>query len=118
MTAMARHVYKILARPEWIAAQDAGVFHGSAVDLMDGFIHLSTAAQAGETARLHFAERSGLVLLKLPVAALGGDLRWEPSRGGQLFPHLYRSVDPAEVVYAAPLELNAAGWPDPGALEA
>ena len=113
----ARHVYKILPRSEWIGAQDAQVFRGSGIDLKDGFIHLSTAAQAGETGRLHFAGREGLVLLKLRVDGLGGALRWELSRGGQLFPHLYGPLDPAEVVSAQPLELNAAGWPDPGELE-
>jgi uncharacterized protein (DUF952 family) len=118
VSADAHHVYKILPRPEWIAAQDAGVFQGSAIDLKDGYIHLSTAAQAAETARLHFAGQEGLVLLKLRAAELGAALRWEPSRGGQLFPHLYRTLDPAEVVAAQPMELNAAGWPDPGGLEA
>ena len=113
----ARHVYKILPRAEWIAAQDAGRFQGSGVDLKDGYIHLSTAAQAGETARLHFAGQDGLVLLKLRVADLGEALRWEPSRGGQLFPHFYSPLDPGEVSAAQPLELNAAGWPDPGELE-
>ena len=110
-------VYKVLPRSEWIDAQDAQVFQGSGIDLQDGYIHLSTAAQAGETARLHFAGREGLVLLKLRVADLGEALRWEPSRGGQLFPHFYGPLDPAKVVSAEPLELNAAGWPDPGELE-
>ena len=112
------HVYKILPRAEWIAAQDAGVFAGSAIDLQDGFIHLSTSAQAGETARLHFAGREGLVLLKLSAADLGEALRWEPSRGGQLFPHLYGPLDPVRVLAAGPLALNADGWPDPGPLDA
>ena len=111
------HVYKILPRTEWIAAQDAGAFAGSAIDLQDGFIHLSTASQAGETARLHFAGREGLVLLKLAAADLGEALRWEPSRGGQLFPHLYGPLDPARVLAARPLDLNAEGWPDPGPLD-
>ena len=113
----ARHVYKILPRSEWIDAQDARVLRGSGIDLQDGYIHLSTAAQAGETARLHFGGREGLVLLKLRVDDLGQALRWEPSRGGQLFPHLHGPLDPAGVVSAQPLELNAAGWPDPGELE-
>ena len=112
-----RHVYKILPRPEWIAAQDAGRFEGSALDRRDGYIHLSTAEQAGETARLHFAGQAGLVLLKVAASPLGDGLRWEPSRGGQLFPHLYRALAAGEVLSAQPLELNAAGWPDPGPLE-
>ena len=115
---MNAHVYKILPRAEWIAAQDAGVFHGSGVDLRDGYIHLSTADQAGETARLHFAGQTALVLLKLRTRDLKASLRWEASRGGQLFPHLYRPLDAGEVIAAQPLELNAAGWPDPGELEA
>lgn len=111
------HVYKILSRAEWIAAQDAGRFEGSDLDRRDGYIHLSTAAQAAETARLHFAGRDGLVLLTLGAEELGDALRWEPSRGGALFPHLYGVLDPAQVRAARPLELNAVGWPDPGPLE-
>jgi uncharacterized protein (DUF952 family) len=118
VSVQATYVYKILPRVEWIAAQDAGRFEGSAIDLADGYIHLSAAAQAGETARLHFRGRDGLVLLQIPATALGPALRWEPSRGGQLFPHLYGALDPAQVRAACPLELNADGWPDPGALEA
>ena len=112
------YVYKIVPRAEWIAAQDAKAFAGSAVDLRDGYIHLSTAEQARETAGLHFTGQEGLVLLKLPVAPLGERLKWEPSRGGRLFPHLYGPLDPREVICAQPLELNADGWPDPGDLEA
>ncbi len=112
------YVYKILPRAEWIVAQDARSFGGSAVDLRDGYIHLSTGGQAAETARLHFAGQAELVLLKLAAETLGERLKWEPSRGGQLFPHLYGPLDPAEVACAQPLELNAEGWPDPGPLEA
>ncbi len=111
------HVYKILPRAEWIAAQDARSFDGSALDLRAGYIHLSTAGPGAGNARLHFPGREGLVLLKLAAAPLGERLKWEPSRGGQLFPHLYGALDPQHVVSAQPLELNADGWPDPGALE-
>jgi uncharacterized protein (DUF952 family) len=110
-------VYKILSGAEWAAAKAAGVFAGSAVDLKDGFIHLSTAAQAGETARLHFSGQAGLVLLTLDAGRLGEALKWEPSRGGQLFPHLYRPLEPSEVEAERDLPLNAEGWPDPGALQ-
>ena len=113
----ARHVYKILPRAEWIAAQDRGGFCGSAVDLQDGYIHLSAADQVGETARRHFTGVAALVLLKLRSDELGASLRWEPSRGGQLFPHMYGELDPALVLCSQPLELNAEGWPDPGELE-
>jgi len=81
--------FKILSRPEWEAAQAAGAFDGSEVDRRDGYIHLSTAAQLVETARRHFADRSDLVLLTVPLEPLGDAIRWEPSRGGDLFPHLY-----------------------------
>jgi uncharacterized protein (DUF952 family) len=110
-------IYKILAATEWDAAFAAGRFDGSAVDHKDGYIHLSTAAQAGETARLHFAGQRGLVLLELVAEDFGAELKWEPSRGGSLFPHLYGPLDPAQVRSLRPLELNAAGWPDPGPLE-
>ncbi len=109
-------VYKIIPSKEWAAAKAKGVFAGSAVDLKDGFIHLSSAAQAGETARLHFNGQAGLMLLTLDSGRLGDDLKWEPSRGGQLFPHLYRSLDPSEVEAERDLPLNADGWPDPGRL--
>ena len=111
-------VYKILARAEWMQAQDAGRFDGSAIDRRDGFIHLSTAAQAAGTARLHFAGQQALVLLQIDAEALGDALRWEPSRGGDLFPHLYGPLDPRQVRGASPLPLNGEGWPDPGTLEA
>jgi len=76
---MAR-IYKILARAEWAAAEAAGRYDGSAVDLTDGFIHFSTAAQAQETARRHFAGQAGLVVLEIEADDLGQALRWEPSR--------------------------------------
>ena len=113
----ATHVYKILPRKEWVQAQDIGRFDGSAVDLRDGYIHLSTASQAGETAWRHFAGVEGLVLLKLRAADFGAALRWEPSRDDQLFPHLYATLDPTAVVSARPLETGPGGWPDPGVLE-
>ena len=106
-------VYKILSRAEWEAAEAEGVFKGSALDLKDGYIHLSSAAQAGETARLHFAGRADLVVLTLEADAFGPMLRWEPSRGGQLFPHLYAPLMTADVEAVRDLPLNAEGWPDP-----
>ena len=98
-------VYKILPRTDWIAAQTGGQFLGSPVDLADGYIHLSTAAQAGETARKYFSGLSDLVVLEIEGEDLGADLRWEPSRGGALFPHLYAPLAVAKVlaVHDAPL---------------
>ena len=85
-------VYKILRAHEWRTFQDTGVFAGSPVDLKDGFIHLSAGAQVKGTREKHFAGEHDLVLLRISSAALGPDLRWEPSRGGALFPHLYRPL--------------------------
>jgi uncharacterized protein (DUF952 family) len=110
-------VYKILSRAEWNAAEAVGVFAGSALDRSDGYIHLSTAGQAGETARLHFRGQAELVLLTLDAERLAGAIKWEPSRGGQLFPHLYGVLNTAEVTAVRALPLNAEGWPDPGPLD-
>jgi uncharacterized protein (DUF952 family) len=109
-------IYKILPRADWEAAVAAGRFDGSPVDLKDGYIHFSTAAQAQETAARHFRGQAGLVVAGFAAEALGPALRWEPSRGGQLFPHLYGPLDPAlaEAVIEAPL--GADGAPDLGAL--
>ncbi|HTX49517.1 MAG TPA: DUF952 domain-containing protein [Caulobacteraceae bacterium] len=110
------YAYKIVSRQEWDAAVSAGVFQGAAIDLEDGYIHLSTAAQARETARRHFAGRKGLVLVRLDTARLGPALKWEPSRGGQLFPHLYAPLDPALAEAVTPIPLAADGTPQLGDL--
>ena len=104
-------IYKILPRGEWAAAQAAGRFEGSAVDLADGFIHFSTAAQAQETARRHFAGQADLLVLEVEADDLGEGLRWEPSRGGDLFPHLYGPLDAARVRNVAEAPLGADGVP-------
>ena len=109
-------IYKILDAPAWAEAQAAGAFAGSPVDHADGFIHFSTAAQAQETARRHFAGRGDLVLLTVEAAGLGDGLRWEPSRGGDLFPHLYGVLPASTVIAARPIALGADGAPDVAAL--
>ncbi|MBI1407758.1 MAG: DUF952 domain-containing protein [Caulobacter sp.] len=98
-------IYKLVSRAEWDAARAAGVFLGAAVDLNDGYIHFSTGAQAVETARRYFAGLDDILLVAFEAADLGPGLRWEPSRGGDLFPHLYGPLDPALAVKtrAAPL---------------
>ena len=98
-------IYKILPRSEWTAAQAAGRFEGSAIDIQDGYIHFSTAAQAPETARRYFANLPDLVVLEVESDDLGEALTWEPSRGGELFPHLYGVLRAGEVraVHEAPL---------------
>ncbi len=95
----ARLIYKICPTPLWAQAQAEGVFAGAPVDHADGYIHFSTAEQARETAAKHFAGQKNLKLVAVEAAALGEALKWEPSRGGALFPHLY-----------APLQLTAVSW--------
>jgi uncharacterized protein (DUF952 family) len=90
-------LYKICPAALWREAERAGVFRGSPVDRKDGFIHFSSAEQATETAAKHFAGQRDLVLLRVDAASLGDKLKWEPSRGGALFPHLYGDLDPATV---------------------
>jgi uncharacterized protein (DUF952 family) len=104
-------IYKILPRAEWEAAKAAGRFDGSAVDLADGFIHFSAADQAQETAAKWFKDQPDLVLLGVEAEGLGEDLKWEASRGGALFPHLYRPLLASEVLSQAALELDADGVP-------
>jgi uncharacterized protein (DUF952 family) len=102
-------VYKILTREQWAQAQAQGLFAGAPVDLADGYIHFSTAAQVAETAARHFAAESDLVLLAVDADRLGAALKWEPARGGQLFPHLYRPLRLADVLWDKSLPLGAAG---------
>jgi uncharacterized protein (DUF952 family) len=90
-------IYKILPRAEWDAALAQRRFDGSAIDRHDGFIHFSTAKQAQETARRHFAGQEDLVVLAVEADDLGSALRWEVSRGGDLFPHLYGRLETALV---------------------
>jgi uncharacterized protein (DUF952 family) len=84
-----RLVYKVCAAAEWSDAVAEGTYRGSGVDRRDGFIHLSTSTALEETLRRHFAGQRDLVLVAVDPDALGAALRWEPSRGGALFPHLY-----------------------------
>lgn len=102
-------IYKICPAAEWRGAERAGVYPGSAVDLRDGFIHFSTAEQAAETAAKHFAGRDDLVLVSVDAAKLGKSLKWEPSRGGVLFPHLYSALELGTVLRVDPLPLDEDG---------
>ena len=109
-------IYKILPGSAWRAAQAAGRFEGSPLDLADGFIHFSSAAQAQETARRHFAGQAGLVVLEVEADDLGAALRWEPSRGGDLFPHLHGALAVADVRGVTEAPLDGDGIPALGAL--
>jgi uncharacterized protein (DUF952 family) len=102
-------ILKIFTASEWAALDRDGETAGARVDLADGYIHFSTPAQARETAAKHFAGHEGLVLAAVQADRLGEALRWEPSRGGALFPHLYRPLRRAEVDWAKPLPLGPDG---------
>ncbi len=103
------YIYKILHRPEWDHLRQQGETLGAPVDLADGYIHFSAAPQLAETAAKWFAGQSDLVLVACDADALGADLKWEPSRGGALFPHLYRALRMDDVVWDKSLPLGAAG---------
>lgn len=101
-------IYKIFRAPEWQELADKGESPGAPVDIADGFVHFSTAEQARETAARHFAGETGLILAALDSDALGDALKWEQSRGGALFPHLYRSLRLSDVLWTKPLPLDGA----------
>ena len=102
-------ILKILRRPEWDAFRAAGQTLGAPIDLADGYIHFSTPAQVTETAAKWFATESDLVLVAVDPDRLGPDLRWEPSRGGQLFPHLYRDLRSGDILWSRALPLGPDG---------
>ena len=102
-------IYKIFRRAEWDAFRAAGQTAGAPVDLTDGFIHFSAATQVAETAAKYFGTESNLVLVAFESDRLGQALKWEPSRGGALFPHLYRKLTLAEVLWDKSLPLGATG---------
>lgn len=106
---MDKFIYKICSAALWRAAEAAGRFDGAPVDFADGFIHFSTAAQVIETAEKHFAGQDGLLLVAVDPAKLGAALKYEPSRGGALFPHLYAPLPLAAVDWARPLPLGSDG---------
>ncbi|MEM0935386.1 MAG: DUF952 domain-containing protein [Pseudomonadota bacterium] len=102
-------VFKIFRRAEWDALRKAGRSLGAPIDLEDGYIHLSTPEQVTDTAAKHFAGESDLVLVALATDRLGPELKWEASRGGALFPHLYRAMTLDDVVWDKSLPLGATG---------
>ena len=107
---MAPILYKICPISLWREAERAGVFLGARNDREDGYIHFSTADQAAETASRHFSGARDLVLVAIDAAALGPKLRWEKSRGGALFPHLFAALPLTAVIWAKTLPLGAEGW--------
>lgn len=102
-------IYKILRQDEWDALQAQGETRGAPVDETDGFIHFSTAEQVRETVEKHFAGADGLLIAALDTDALGDDLKWEPSRGGALFPHFYGPLRLQDILWVQPLPLTSEG---------
>lgn len=100
---LAMQIYKIFLGSEWAELDANGQTRGAPIDLADGYIHFSTAAQAAETAAKYFAAVDGLMLVAFEANQLGDTIKWEPSRGGDLFPHLYRTLLRSEVLWAKPL---------------
>jgi len=96
--------YKVLTKGQMGVLEDDGTFIGAPIDLADGYIHMSTAAQLDETVDKHFAGQSDLHVAAVDLDALGDALKWEPSRGGALFPHLYVPLTLAAVLAYGPLE--------------
>ena len=102
-------VFKIVSEELWREAEAAGSFAGSPVDLQDGFIHFSSKGQVAETARRYYAGRTGLLLIAIDGSKLGDALRFEPSRGGELFPHLYAPLALSAVLWKRPMPLGPDG---------
>ncbi len=109
MTSSASLILKIIPRALWLEAEERGLFLGAPVDRADGFIHFSTPEQVEETAAKHFAGAHDLLLVAVDPERLGEALRFEPSRGGALFPHLYAPLMVADVAWAKPLPLGPDG---------
>ena len=102
-------IYKICPEGLWREAEEAGALIGAPVDKANGYIHFSTASQVRDTAAKHFRGEAGLLLIAVDDAALGGALRYEPSRGGDLFPHLYGPLAVSTVAWVKPLPLGPDG---------
>jgi uncharacterized protein (DUF952 family) len=102
-------IFKVVSAQEWSVATKQGEFLGAAIDLTDGYIHFSTADQLRETVEKHFAGQADLLLVGVDANRLGDELKWEPSRGGALFPHLYAPLSMESVVMAADMPLGETG---------
>jgi uncharacterized protein (DUF952 family) len=106
---MDRYVYKITTQDQWASAVAAGCFSGEGIDKLDGFIHLSTASQLSETVSKYFQGQADLLIVRVYAQKLGESLRWEASRGGALFPHLYGVLSLSAVVQTSPVHMDASG---------
>jgi len=106
------NIYKIATATLWHEAEAHGSFKGAPIDIADGFIHFSTAEQARETVALHFKGQDDLVIAAIDTEKLAQDLKWEASRGGALFPHLYATLPMGAVAWVKPLPMKADGSHD------
>lgn len=97
-------IYKILTREQWLSFESNEIFKGAPVDLADGYIHFSSLETLHETAMKHFKEQKGLWLIEVDESVYHDELKWEPSRGGLLFPHLYAHLKLSDVVKAKPYD--------------
>jgi uncharacterized protein (DUF952 family) len=106
-------IYKLFLPAEWADLQANGTSTGAPIDIADGYVHFSTATQVAETAARYFSGVDGLMLLTVDAAPIAADLRWEPSRGGALFPHLYRALRLSDVTnhYALSIRNGAHVFP-------
>lgn len=102
-------IYKILRESEWNELTAKGTSLGAPVDIADGFVHFSTAGQLPGTLAKHFATETGLMLLACDASAMAADLKWEPSRGGDLFPHLYRPLASSDILWTRQIESGPDG---------
>ena len=102
-------IFKVVSASEWARASEHGEFQGAAIDLTDGYIHFSTAQQLRETVEKHFAGQTDLLLVGVDADKLGENLKWEPSRGGDLFPHLYAPLSMECVVMSAEMPIGKDG---------
>lgn len=102
-------IFKVVSAKEWSVATEQGEFLGAAIDLTDGYIHFSTADQLRETVEKHFAGQSDLLLVSVDADSLGDELKWEPSRGDALFPHLYAPLSIESVVMSTEMPLGKDG---------
>ena len=109
MSALPLVAYKVLTGPQMAVLEVDGVFAGAPIDLADGYVHLSTADQVTETVDKHFAGQADLHVAAVDLAVLGEAVKWEASRGGQLFPHIYAALPLNAVLAYGPLERDAEG---------
>ncbi len=102
-------IFKIVTAAQWVAAEEQGEFRGAPIDLEDGYIHFSTADQVVETVEKHFHGQLDLLIVTVDADQLGEELKWEPSRGGAMFPHLYKNLSLAQVVSVDDLPMGKGG---------